>query len=249
MALEKHSEAIQLYSEALQIQMGSSTKMYVLHERALATSKIGHFQESIDDCTIILKIMPTNVSALLLRAECYEHLEKYDLCARDYQFALCATQANGSTKVQSKLENIINVMKHKLAEDKLSIGNEYFDKGNYHLAKQFYSEATKLWPENTIFGKKLHKAMFRLGDIAGALMALKRMVENDTVLKRMVFCNLILGNYKMAEKNLRKLNEWENIETKLESLIKLRNFEIQVIQCFRHRNFRSAGTLIKLHLN
>lgn len=246
MVLDKYAEAILLYSEALEIQIGCSTKIHILHERVLAKYIIGHFQDVIDDCTEILKIMPTNVSALLRRAECYEHLHKYDLCARDYQFALGATQASGNATVQSKLENVVNVIKHELAEKNISIGNEYFNEGNYRLAQQYYSEACQLYPESAIFGEKLYTAMFLLGNLTGALKALKKMAESEIVLDRIISCHLILGEYNGAGKVLTKLKdmapEWENYDILIEKWSILQNLRDRAVRSFKNKKYKNAGT-------
>lgn len=85
----KFREALTLYSDALLIDPSNNNmncKLY--YNRALVNYKINNLRDSTLDCTKVLDIDAQYLKALLLRAKCYNELEKYDDCVRDYEAAL-----------------------------------------------------------------------------------------------------------------------------------------------------------------
>lgn len=85
----KFREALQLYTEALEIDPSNNNmncKLY--YNRALVNYKINNLRDSVVDCTKVLDIDIQYLKALLLRAKCYNELEKYEECVKDYESAL-----------------------------------------------------------------------------------------------------------------------------------------------------------------
>ncbi|CAD7078799.1 unnamed protein product [Hermetia illucens] len=85
----KYREAHALYTEALNIDPFNkdiNSKLY--YNRALVNSKLGNLREAVADCSKVLEINDQYLKALLLRAKCYNDLEKYEECVKDYEAAL-----------------------------------------------------------------------------------------------------------------------------------------------------------------
>ncbi|XP_004526657.1 dnaJ homolog subfamily C member 7 isoform X3 [Ceratitis capitata] len=82
-------EAQTVYTEALKIdEFNKDINSKLLYNRALVNSKIGSLRDAIADCTRVLEINSQYLKALLLRARCYNDLEKFDECVNDYEAAL-----------------------------------------------------------------------------------------------------------------------------------------------------------------
>ncbi|XP_050319132.1 dnaJ homolog subfamily C member 7 isoform X1 [Bactrocera neohumeralis] len=82
-------EAQTIYTEALKIdEFNKDINSKLLYNRALVNSKIGSLRDAIADCTRVLEINSQYLKALLLRARCYNDLEKFDECVNDYEAAL-----------------------------------------------------------------------------------------------------------------------------------------------------------------
>lgn len=108
----KYRDAHTLYTEALEIDplnQDMNSKLYF--NRALVNSKLGNLRDSIGDCTKVLEINGQYLKALLLRAKCYNDLEKYDECVKDYEAAL---------KIQKTMEikNLLRDAKFALKKSK-----------------------------------------------------------------------------------------------------------------------------------
>ncbi|XP_037957972.1 dnaJ homolog subfamily C member 7 isoform X2 [Teleopsis dalmanni] len=82
-------EAQAVYTEALKIdELNKEINSKLYYNRALVNSKIGSLRDAIADCTRVLEINGHYLKALLLRARCYNDLEKYEECVADYESAL-----------------------------------------------------------------------------------------------------------------------------------------------------------------
>lgn len=82
-------EAQATYTEALKVdELNKDINSKLLYNRALVNSKIGSLQDAVADCTKVLDINSHYLKALLLRARCYNDMEKYDECVSDYEAAL-----------------------------------------------------------------------------------------------------------------------------------------------------------------
>lgn len=84
----RYREAQNMYTEALKIdEFNSDINSKLLYNRALVNSKMGNTRDAIADCTKVLQINARYLKALLLRARCYNILEKYEECVNDYETA------------------------------------------------------------------------------------------------------------------------------------------------------------------
>lgn len=85
----RYREAQSVYTEALKIdEFNKDINSKLLYNRALVHSKINNLREAVADCSSVLEINDKYLKALLLRARCYNDLEKFDECVNDYEAAL-----------------------------------------------------------------------------------------------------------------------------------------------------------------
>lgn len=85
----RYREAQKIYTDALKIdELNKEVNSKLLYNRALVNSKIGSLRDAISDCTNVLEINSQYLKALMLRARCYNDLEKFEECVADYETAL-----------------------------------------------------------------------------------------------------------------------------------------------------------------
>ncbi|XP_033606463.1 dnaJ homolog subfamily C member 7-like [Cryptotermes secundus] len=111
----RYKEAYDLYTKALQIQPNNNsanTKIFV--SRAIVCSKLGRFNEAVDDCSSALKCDENNRKALLQRAKCYMELKDFNKAVSDYEKAFKIDKSRESLRL---LENA------KLALEKSKCNN------------------------------------------------------------------------------------------------------------------------------
>lgn len=81
-------DAAAVYTEALRIdEFNTQMNSKLYYNRALVNSKIGNLRDSIADCGKVLELDSKYLKALLLRARCYNDLEKFEECVKDYETA------------------------------------------------------------------------------------------------------------------------------------------------------------------
>lgn len=187
----------------------------MLYNRAFANTKIEHFHEATADCSIALRVNPTYVRALLLRAQCHEHLGKFEECIQDYSNALCTEELERYEKVEEvrlKLEKVTVELQHKHARKISKRAKNHHRKGNYRLAEQLYTEAIFQWPDNAALFISRCKTFMSLEEFKYALEDSKTAVELDGNVEKgyyeyMARCFLIFGDYDNAERNIEKINK------------------------------------------
>jgi len=104
----KYREAQTAYTEALEIDsLNADTNSKLFYNRALVNSKIGNIRDAIADCSSALTSNANYLKAILLRAKCYNDMENYEECVKDYEAA-------------SKIEKTVEI-KRLLKEAKLSL--------------------------------------------------------------------------------------------------------------------------------
>jgi DnaJ family protein C protein 7 len=82
------SEAYNLYTEALKIDPNNkSINAKLFFNRATVSSKLGHLNEAVADCSSALELDENYLKALLRRAKCYMELSNFDEAVRDYEKA------------------------------------------------------------------------------------------------------------------------------------------------------------------
>jgi len=85
---EKYQEAIDIYTECLNIDPeNSSTNATLYCNRAAAYMKLKKYEEAAEDCSKTIDLDPQYLKAYTRRAGCYSALEKYDEAVRDYDKA------------------------------------------------------------------------------------------------------------------------------------------------------------------
>jgi len=80
--------------------------------------KMTNYNDAVEDCTKAIEIDPSYVKALLRRAQCYNQMEKYDECVRDYE-KLCQLDSENN-EYQRNLRDAKLNQKKKL-EEKITI--------------------------------------------------------------------------------------------------------------------------------
>lgn len=116
-AAGRYKEAYDIYTKALQIEPNNNsvnTKLFV--SRAMVCSKLGRFNEAVDDCSSALKLDENNRKARLQRAKCYMELKDFDKAVRDYEKAFKNDKSRESLRL---FENA------KLALEKSKDNNYY----------------------------------------------------------------------------------------------------------------------------
>ncbi|KAL6227775.1 hypothetical protein ACLB2K_001732 [Fragaria x ananassa] len=84
----RFSEACVAYGEGLEQDPYNSV---LLCNRAACRSKLGQFDQAIEDCTAALNVRPSYSKARLRRADCHAKLEKWDASIQDYEILLKQT--------------------------------------------------------------------------------------------------------------------------------------------------------------
>lgn len=108
-------EAHTMYSEALKVdELNNDINSKLLYNRALVNSKMGNTRDAISDCTKVLQINSQYLKALLLRARCYNILEKYEECVNDYE---TATHINKTPEIKKLLRDAKFALKKSKRKD------------------------------------------------------------------------------------------------------------------------------------
>ncbi|XP_055298346.1 dnaJ homolog subfamily C member 7-like isoform X2 [Sitodiplosis mosellana] len=177
---EKFTEAIEFYTNALEMcPHNVLLKVNLLHDRAVAYSKMENHQSAIDDCNEALVFCQTNVEILLLRAQCYDFLGELEMSMQDYE-VICRKKDEGNESfddVSKKLEYVQTKLKHKLAEEKNVKGCEHFNKREYGMAVTQFTQAIDLWPDNIVFYYNRSQSLFKLNAFKHTIQDCMQMVS------------------------------------------------------------------------
>ncbi|XP_043644416.1 dnaJ homolog subfamily C member 7 isoform X1 [Drosophila teissieri] len=85
----RYREAHVIYTDALKIdEHNKDINSKLLYNRALVNTRIGNLREAVADCNRVLELNNQYLKALLLRARCYNDLEKFEESVADYETAL-----------------------------------------------------------------------------------------------------------------------------------------------------------------
>lgn len=85
----KFRAAQSIYTEALAIDPKNiDTNSKLFYNRALVNSKIGNIRDAIADCTSAYAANSNYLKAILLRAKCFNDMENFEECVKDYETAL-----------------------------------------------------------------------------------------------------------------------------------------------------------------
>lgn len=250
-------EALNQYTDALEAVLFENVFAFeLLYGRAKAQSKIGHFSDAINDCDRGLKIKPTHLNIVLLRAECHQYLDAYANAINDYKTALNNNEVKMNSQqyndIKSKITHLKQSQNHENAEMKKCTGDEQFSENNFEHALKLYAEAVELWPENVSFQNMHAVCLMKMDDYIGAFKAYQSALTIDKnsieSYHGMMKCCLILGDISGAERAIRN---FEECKTKNDNIVdryknqcsNLRTLEEKTAECYNKNNFQSARKL------
>lgn len=219
-------EVVEVWTNALQaFSSGISCKLceILLHNRAIAHSKIGNFLKGISDCSEVLKTDKDNVKVLLLRAECYEHVEEFRESIKDYEVVLTTnsikTTVVKSVRIVSKIEDLKTKIKHIEAEQYQTQGDFQFDKKSYHEALHYYDQAIDRCQENISFHIKRIVCYMKMTDYIQAFQKCQsaQSINNNVseINDYMTECSLVLGYIYFSTRSIQRCRETGTEKTKL----------------------------------
>lgn len=85
----RYREANVIYTDALKIdELNKEINSKLLYNRALVNTRLGSIRDAVADCNRVLELNSHYLKALLLRARCYNDLEKFEEAVADYETAL-----------------------------------------------------------------------------------------------------------------------------------------------------------------
>lgn len=114
--------AVEHYTAAIAaLPKGHLELVSLLNNRAAATLKTGHYQQTIEDCEAVLLLEAADLRALIKRAFAYEQLEKWELAMADYKLLLLKGHQNGT--VNQGLGRCLQALKSNSAEPNLKPPN------------------------------------------------------------------------------------------------------------------------------
>ncbi|XP_017855097.1 dnaJ homolog subfamily C member 7 isoform X2 [Drosophila busckii] len=85
----RYREAHVVYTDALKIdELNKDINSKLLYNRALVNTRVHQLREAVVDCNRVLELNAHYLKAILLRARCYNDLEKFEEAVADYETAL-----------------------------------------------------------------------------------------------------------------------------------------------------------------
>lgn len=243
---EQFIEAIEFYTHALQMCPNNVLlKVGLLHDRAVALSKMGNHQGAIDDCNEALVLCQTNIDVLLLRAKNYDFLGELEMSIQDYELVSRIKNENVEELGIVKIK-----LKHKLAEERNAKGCEHFNRHDYRTAVTLFTQAIDLWPDNIVFYYNRSEALFRLRDLKQLKQNCMQMLAIEPNLpygyKTLMTSSLYLSDYDSLEeaiKEYRKFDPFEIDRISIDGFKSLQACEKLALLSFKEKQYLSASML------
>uniref|UniRef100_A0A1A9W699 J domain-containing protein n=1 Tax=Glossina brevipalpis TaxID=37001 RepID=A0A1A9W699_9MUSC len=140
-----YCDAHNIYTEALKIDtLNKEINSKLLFNRALVNSKLDNTYEAIVDCTYALEINPQYLKALLLRARCYNIMEKYEECVNDYEAAF---QIEKTDEIKKLLLDAKSALKKSKRKDYYKILGVPKNANNDEIKKAYHKKALMHHPD------------------------------------------------------------------------------------------------------
>lgn len=141
----RYREAQAVYTDALKIdEFNKDINSKLLYNRALVFSKINNLREAVADCSRVLDINEKYLKALLLRARCYNDLEKFDDCVNDYE---AAVQIQKTPEIKKMLRDAKFALKKSKRKDYYKILGIGRSAGDDEIKKAYRKKALVHHPD------------------------------------------------------------------------------------------------------
>jgi import receptor subunit TOM70 len=110
-----YNRAIELYTKAIEVKQDP----IYYSNRAACHQALGDWDKVIEDTTAAINLNAMYVKALNRRANAYEQIEKYSDALLDYT-ASCIIDRFSETKIQAKVENLLQIVAEQKAKEVLA---------------------------------------------------------------------------------------------------------------------------------
>ena len=209
-----------LYQNALDIinsiQSKNLSLIQVNQDKAYILYLLKKYDESVNQCYLILKIDNKNVSTLNTLSLCFLQLQRYDEANTTLLRAMSFDSENiiilnslgrlnhqlrKSEEAESYFDKAINLNPNNF-ETLNNMAGFYLEEGNYQKAINFYKIAEKLNPNNSILINNLAKTFIFINDIEKAEEKCKKALsidqDNDEFKKTLSLIQLKKYDFKNA---------------------------------------------------
>ncbi len=249
--LHQHKECAEFIKEYIDKNPYSDTAWYALGQHHLEQKKYWEAIYAFDYVTVINQ---KSVYGYIQKAECYEHLEKWELAIATYKESLEYDDTPAFTHYKigncyTKLGKVIRALKAYVKSihidpqfDKswFEIAQFYENVGNFEEAYFFIKEALLIDYENTLYIKKAAYYEVHLGKLEEAVERFRELVqiEPNSYLNWIAYSEMLitLGEYEEAITiNLNTLKSFEKGE-----------LHYQLAACYFYIHQNEKG---ELHLN
>ena len=163
----QYQQAFDLYTKALELDPSiTDFNCKLFSNRAMVLSKLGRYEESIEDCNRALQIDPDFFKVLLRRADCYMKLEKFEDAVRDYEKAHSLDRSN--REVRQALQDAKLELKKSKRKDYYKILGISRDASESEIKKAYRKMALQYHPDKNQDPDKAEEAEAKFKDIAEA---------------------------------------------------------------------------------
>lgn len=155
--LKKYTEAVQFYSQAIELDPNSEASAALYSNRAACWQSLGKFDNAVKDSTDCIRVRPSWLKGHFRKGVALQSLNSLEESLKSFQEAQKVEPEN--QEVKEKLTEVNNLIRQrdakmkpsncKSAADAKVIGNSLFSQGQYERATEFYSRAIELQKEDS----------------------------------------------------------------------------------------------------